>query len=234
MAEITDIGVENWSTTAASNLPIDDERVGRNLPRQWRNMKSIFRGLSLEKEWVRVGKTPVSVDAPALTPEFCNFSFRSSDGDLRSYFQVGRKVRLRPLASGLDTIYATVWSSSYTSSTSVFISILSGVLVDGSDNYWVDVGADGPGVSGYPLFIEHGAVTIADAATTGAITFANKQPDVDYFLKTTVSSTTSAVAGAATVIGTAKTQTGATITLHDAPTAGFETVVGWVLLRELP
>jgi hypothetical protein len=233
MAEITDIGIENWSTTAASNLPTDGERVGRNLPRQWRNMKSITRGLSLEKEWIRVGKTPLSVNTPALTPEFCSFSFRGSDGNLTSYFQVGRKVRMRPLSTTLDTVYAVVWSSSYAGVTTVYIGILSGVLVAGAENYWVDVGADGAGVSGYPLFVEQGAVTISDANTTGTITFTYKQPDVDYFLKTTVSSTTSAVAGAATVIGTAKTVTGATITLHDAPTLGFSTVVGWALLREL-
>lgn len=230
MAEITDTAIEDWSITPADNAPADSDKVGRNLPKQWRNKKSVFRGLSLEKEWVRFGKRTVSADADAFPG--LSFAHQSTDGDLTGDYRLGRKMRLRPVGGTGDTVYGIIWSSSYTTITTAYVSVVAGEPVDARE-YWVDLGAASPGNDGLPLFTETGNITIADTATTGAITFARKQPDVDYFLKTTVRSTTSAVAGAATVIGTAKTQTGATITLHDAPTAGFNTIVGWWLLREL-
>lgn len=230
MAEITDIGIENWSTTPASNAPADSERVGRNLPKQWRNKKSVFRATSLEKEWVRTGfHSELFQDSGSY---LALASFFVSDGDLTAYFPLHRKVRLRDVAGVEETVYALVWSVSFTTYTSVSLTYLSGTVVNGTD-YWVDIGAAAPGADGLPLFNESGSLTISDANTSGAITFARKQPDVDYFLKTTVASTTSAVAGAATVIGTSKTQTGATITLRNAPTLGFNTVIGWWLMREL-
>lgn len=231
MAEITDIGIEDWSTTPASNSPADSDRVGRNLPKQWRNKKSIFRSLSLEKEWIRLGKQTVSA-ATSIGAGYGSWSFFAPDGDLTPYFSVHRKVRLRDVAGVEETVYGIVWASSFATTTSVYLSYLSGEIVTGT-TYWIDLGAPAPTFDGLPLFTESGAITIADAATTGAITFARKQPDIDYFLKATVASTTSAVAGAAIIIGTAKTQTGATLTLHDAPSAGFNTVIGWWLLREL-
>ncbi len=230
MAEITDISIEDWSETPADNAPADSDRVGRNLPKQWRNKKSVFRGTTLEKEWVRFGKRTVSADADGLGG--FSFSHFSTDGDLTGEYRIGRKMRLRPVGGVGDTLYGMVWTSSYVSVTSVSLSLFAGEAVDNRE-YWVDLGAGSPGRDPIPLFTESGSITISDAATTGAITFARKQPDVDYFLKTTVRSTTSAVAGAATVIGTAKTRTGATITIHDAPTVGFNTVIGWWLLREL-
>lgn len=230
MAEITDIGIEDWSTTPSENDPADSERVGRNLPKQWRNKKSVFRGLSLEKEWVRFGKQTVSPSSSLSG--YGSWSFLGSAGDLTEHFPVGRKVRLRDVAGIEETVYGIVWDSSHSGATFVFMSYVSGELVT-SATYWVDLGAPAPTADGLPLFTESGTITISDANTTGAITFAHKQPDIDYFLKTTVATTTSAVSGAAAVIGTAKTQTGATITLHDAPTAGFNTVIGWWLLREL-
>lgn len=230
MAEITDIGIENWSETPASNSPADGDRVGQNLPKQWRNKKSIFRGTSLEKEWIRFGKRTVSADADALGG--LSFSHSASDGDLTGEYRVGRKMRLRPVGGVGDTLYGMVWLSVYASATAVALSLFAGEAVDNRE-YWVDLGAGSPGRDPLPLFTESGSITISDANTSGAITFSRKQPDVDYFLNTTIRSTTSAVAGAATVIGTTKTQTGATITLHDAPTLGFNTIVGWWLLREL-
>lgn len=230
MAEITDTSIEDWSTTPASNAPADSDRVGQNLPKQWRNKKSVFRGLSLEKEWVRFGKRTVSADADALPG--LSFSHLSVDGDLTGEYRIGRKMRLRPVSGVGDTVYGVIWSSVYTSNTAVAVAVVAGEPVDDRE-YWVDLGAASPGNDGLPLFTETGNITISDANTSGAITFARKQPDVDYFLKTTVRSTTSAVGGAATVVGTAKTQTGATITLRDAPTLGFNTVIGWWLLREL-
>lgn len=231
MAEITDIGIEDWSITPASNAPADSDRVGRNLPKQWRNKKSVFRGTSLEKEWVRTGlHSSNSTDSSG--DFFGGISFFVSEGDLTANFPLHRKVRLRDVGGVEETVYALVWSITFTTFTAMVLTYLSGVIVPGTD-YWIDVGAAAPGADGLPLFTESGSITISDAATTGAITFARKQPDIDYFLKTTIASTTSAVAGAATVIGTAKTQTGATITIHDAPTAGFNTVIGWWLLREL-
>ena len=232
MAEITDIGIEDWSTVAADNLPTDAQKVKQNLPRQWRNKKSVFRATSLEKEWVRLGTPrPAGVLASSFTGGG-SISYFADDGDLTERFPLHRKVRLRDVAGIQETVYAVVWGRSFTTVTTVQLAYLAGEIVDDTD-YWVDLGADAPSASGYPLFTESGSITIADAATTGAITFAHKQPDVDYFLKTTVASTTSATLGAANVTGTAKSQTGATITLHDAPGVGFSTVIGWILLREL-
>jgi hypothetical protein len=70
-------------------------------------------------------------------------------------------------------------------------------------------------------YIESGTLTIADPATTAVFTFAEEQPDTNYFVQATGSAFGGTpLADAFIPVGIAKTTTGFTLTIAVAPGAG--------------
>lgn len=227
---IADVNLEDWFVAAASNAPTDTTFIRRDLPGQWRNIKSVFRGSSLEKEWLRTGKVPSSVSDSG--GGIGSMAFVAGDGDLTSTFTILRKVRMRPTAGG-TTVYAAVQSSIFIAGQTV-VTLLELVSVPiAGVAYQVDVGAESPTAAGMPFYGESGQLTITDPATTGVATFAHVQPNTDYFIRPNLISATTAVGGALLVVGIVKTATNATFTLNAAPGGGLVCVWGWTLLREL-
>jgi hypothetical protein len=70
-------------------------------------------------------------------------------------------------------------------------------------------------------YIESGTLTIADPATTAVFTFAEEQPDTNYFVQVTGSAFSGTpLADAFIPVSIAKTTTGFTLTIAVAPGAG--------------
>lgn len=227
---IADVNLEDWFVAAASNAPTDTTFIRRDLPGQWRNIKSVFRGSSLEKEWVRTGKQPGTVADSG--GGIGSMTFLAGDGDLTSTFTVLRKVRMRPTAGG-TTVYAAVQSSIFLAG-QTFVTLLELVSVPiAGVAYQIDVGAESPTHAGMPIYCESGQITITDPATSGVATFAHQQPNLDFFARANVISATTGVGGALIVVSVTKTKTTATFGLNTPPGGGLAVVLGWTVLREL-
>lgn len=225
---IRDTDIQNWSSTAASNPPADSAYIRGNLPRQWRNMKSIARAESKAKQWQKTGLTT----AAAVAGDPSAVAFAPGDGNLTATFPVARKVRLRPTDGSTSYVYCGVLTSAHTSYTALTLADLSGVVVSGKD-YFVDVGVELPGSECLPLHVQSGTITIADGSTSGVATFAHTERDKDYFAKVSVISTTSVNEGAVIPAKITKGTASMTIALRNAPGAGTNTVLAWSIMREL-
>jgi len=225
---IRDTDIQDWSSTAASNPPADSAYIRGDLPRQWRNIKSIVRAESKAKQWQKTGLRT----AAAVAGDPSAVAFDASDGNLTATFPVARKLRLRPTDGSTSYVYCGVLTSAHTSYTALTLADLSGVVVSGR-NYFVDVGIEVPGSECLPLHVQSGTITITDPATSGVVTFPHAEGDENYFAKVSVISTTSAVEGAVIPAKITKGTTSMTIALRNAPGGGTNTVLAWSIMREL-
>lgn len=228
---IPDTSIWDWTTAANTNLPTDATLIlNGDFARQIRNLKSVARGESLEKEFEATGYTTASTVGGTPSAIF----FAAADGNLVSTFAAGRKVRLRPASGGSSYVYSSVLEAAFLSmTTQVALVDLAGVLPTGTDGYFVDVGVEDPGATSLPLHIQGGTATIANTNTNAVVTFAHAEPDPRYFVH--VQSLEVALpANARRVESIARTNTGMTITLKAAPGAGNIATLGWVAMREVP
>ncbi len=224
---IRDTDITDWSITAAENLPTDGTYIGGDLAGQFRNIKSIFRSESLDKEFQKTGY--VTAGATAGTPAL--ISFFADDGDLTATFTAQRKVRLRPSDGSDSWVYCAVLSSSFSSTTSVTLVNLSGTVAS-STEYFVDVGTEQPAYSPIPLFTQSGTVTFVDSNTSKIVLFSHVEPDDGYFPKLTVISSDSTTAGALVVDGISKSDDRMIVSTNGSPGAGKTVVFGWTIMRE--
>jgi len=228
---ITDTETRYWDIIAASNLPTGGSFINRDLPRQWRNIKSNVRIESLDKEFEKRKEQPVTVVHSG--GGVASMAFAVSLGNLTSIFTVKRKLRFTPVAGGTPT-YCAVTSSVFTTSTAVVLAEMSGALATGGA-YVIDVGIDDPTFPSLPGFTQSGSITIADAASSGVASFGRGEPwnDLDYFARATVLSVVGVpTGGQALVTGITKGLTSMVIVLGAAPGVGNSTVLGWTIMRE--
>lgn len=225
---LRDDDISDWSTTAASNPPEDGTLIGRNLSDQFRNLKSVVRSESLNKQWIKLSDTVTTTSASARFTA----AFATTAGNLTAYFPVSRKVRLIPTGGSAGTIYGGIIGSSYTSFTSITVIALDGAPVN-STEYSVSIGTEDPGKTHLPIYGQEGTLTISGTSTNGTLTFGRVEPDTAYFVKTTIISTNSGVAGADIVTGLTKSTANCVISLAAAPGGSTETVIGCTVLREM-
>lgn len=224
---IRDTDITDWSTVSAENAPTDGTYIGGDLAGQFRNIKSVARSESLEKEFIKTGY--ITAGATAGTP--AQISFYSSEGDLTGTFTDRRKVRLRPSDGSDDWVYCAVVASSYISSTTVTLVNLSGTVAS-STEYFVDVGVDYPTKCPLPLWTQSGTVAFVNTNTSVTASFTHSEPDTDYFPKLTVISSDSTNAGATVVSDISKSRTGLSLTTNQEPGASKTVVFGWTIMRE--
>lgn len=228
---ITDTDIALWNVTPNLNLPPDTVYIRQDLPRQWRNIKSVVRAESKAKQWLKTGL----VTAEALAGDPSSIAFTPVTGDVRSMFPVARKVRLRPADGSAAFVYCGVISASYvpaTTTTSVILADLVGV-VSSTGIYSVDVGVASPTSSPFPLYSQTGTATIVDTNTDVVVTLPHKEPDRRYFVMTTLISTTSTVPGASIIAQITRFPTTIDFFLLAAPGTGKSTKLGWTILREM-
>lgn len=223
---VRDTDISDWSTTTADNLPEDGTLIGRDLSDQFRNIKSVVRSESLNKQWMKLS------DLITTTSSSARFTaqFETTAGDLTAYFPDSRKVRLISLDE-TATIYCGVIASTYAlSRTSMTLIALDGA-VENATEYQVAIGTEDPSKSHLPTYAQETTVTISGANTSGAATFTRTEPDTSYFVKTTVISCNSATAGANVVKSTTKNSANCVIGLAAAPGGATQTVIGCLILR---
>lgn len=234
MPVMTDISIRRWSTTASENSPTDGEFIGRNLARQWRNIKSIARGESLDKEFEKSGyitATSSSGGSGAGTITIVG------EGNLTTTFTTGRKLRLTPTAGG-DAIYVAVDASSYSGgSDTTMVTVIELTDTLGTNvEYDIDLGVVNPDASCLPAVYESGQVTITDPATSATATFSDaglRRSDLMYFAKTQVVSCSGA-APADIVTRVVKSAGSMEIHIKAAPGGGNNTVIDWQVFRSMP
>lgn len=235
MPQITDTDIRRWYVDAADNGPTDGEFIGRNLGRQWRNIKSIARIESLDKEFEK----RAWVTATSSTSGGGNGTITiTGQGNLSSTLSARRKLRLSPQSGG-DAIYAAVQSVSYNggSDTNTVTLIELTDTIGTNVAYDIDLGVVHPGSSCLPGVHEYGEVTISGASTSGTASFTGAMrrgnSNAFYFVKTQI---VSSDAGAPSDIVTriVKGQVSFDIHLKSAPGVGNNTVVAWQAFREMP
>lgn len=234
MPVMTDISIRRWSTTAADNSPSDGEFIGRNFARQWRNIKSIERGESLDKEFEKtayVSASSASAGSGAGTITV------AGEGNLSTTFTTLRKLRLTPTAGG-DAIYVAVDSVTYNGGTDINTVVLIELTdtIGTNVEYAIDLGVVNPDASCLPAVHESGQITISEASTSGTATFAAaglRTDDLCYFAKTTV---VSADGGASSDVVTRVVKAAGSMEIHikAAPGAGNSTVIDWQVFRGMP
>lgn len=224
---IRDTDITDWSTTTAENPPTDGTYIGGDLAGQFRNIKSISRAESLEKEFIKTGY--ITANATAGSPAL--ISFFSSDGDLTSTFTAGRKVRLRPSDGSDSWVFAGVLQSSYISSTSVHLDNLSGTVAS-STEYFVDVGIEHPTKNPLPRWTQSGTTTFVNSNTSVTTSLTHAEPDTDYFIKVTPISSDSTTSGATVVKDVTKNRTSIVLATYASPGAAKTVVFGWTIMRE--
>lgn len=228
---VRDTDIRDWSTTAASNKPTDGTYIGRDLSKQWRNIKSVARVESLDKEFEKTGYvTTTSVHFAAGIGVFTVVG----EGDLTGTFSTMRKLRLTE--EGGDPIYVGVDSCSYNGGTDTNTLVVLELTAElGSGPYLIDVGTPNPGASCLPMYHESGSLTIADAATSGTVTFSTFATGADlfYFAKATVVSATG-VSPSDFVTRIVKSAGSMDIHIKAAPGVGNSTVIAWGVFRGMP
>jgi len=230
---LSDIEITQWSTDAAGNPPSDGALIGRNhLAGQFRNLKSVVRQQSLEKQWQRTGMLGFGQVNTLETGS----AILAIVGDVAAQFTPRRKVRLRP-ASGAGSatyVYAGVRNATYDGAafTIIELPLVSGSFVDDLD-YLVDFGTEDPAAPSLPFFAETGRLTIEGEDDSGFALFRSLPGALadNYFFKAMVVSTTSNDANATIITGISKLAAGATITLRAAPGANNNTVISWLMVR---
>jgi len=234
MPVITDISIRRWYPAGGDNGPTDGEFIGRNLGRQWRNIKSIARGESLDKEFeptAFVTASSVSAGSGAGTITV------TGEGDLSAIFTTRRKLRLAPQA-GDDSIYAAVQSVSYSGGTDTNTVTLNELTDTIGTNvvYDIDLGVVDPDVSCLPGVHEYGEVTISGAASSATASFSGpmlRSGDAFYFVKTQIVSSTGSTPS--DIVERVVKDVGAfDIFLKAAPGGGNSTVVAWQAFRGMP
>lgn len=228
---VRDTDIRDWSTTAASNKPTDGTYIGRDLAKQWRNIKSVVRVESLDKEFEKTGYvTTTSVHFAAGVGVFSVVGV----GDQTATFTAMRKLRLTE--EGGDPIYVGVVSCSYNGGTDTNTLVVNELTAElGAGPYLIDVGVPNPDASCLPMFHESGSLTIADAAESGTVTFTNFATGADlfYFAKATVISASGAPPSDI-VTRVVKSAGSMNIHIKAAPGAGNSTVIGWGVFRGMP
>jgi len=224
---VRDTSIGDWSANAASNPPSDATYIGGDLAGQWRNMKSVARGESLDKEFERTGLVTAGATGGALS----EISFFSDAGDQTAIFPEKRKVRLRPTDGSAAWVYSVVILASFSSTTSVVLVDVSGMVTTG-ESYFVDVGTERPGMSPVPLFTQSGTLTFANTTVAANATFTQVEPDEDYFAKLTVTATNSADIGSSVVREVVKSTTGLAVTINAQPGASSEVTFAYSIMRE--
>lgn len=81
-------------------------------------------------------------------------------------------------------------------------------------------------------YMRVGQIAIADAATTGTLTFNEVEPDANYTVAITcIGSTAGSAANSSDVIAVSKATTGVTITIATAPVAGHTVTFDVIVVR---
>lgn len=227
MGKLSDTSIIDWSVNTNSNLPTDSTPIGRNLAGQWRNMKSVAREQSLDKQFQRTGTIGTAIAGGASA------SAMAMAGDLTTDLVARRKVRLVS-TDAASTIYAGVLNSSYdggTNTTSMLFAPLDGVSVTGG-TYYIDLGTELPNKGSLPALFQSGTVTITGGNTNATTAnFARTEADKSYFVKATVTSTNSGAAGAILVSTIVKGTANMTIGVNADPGGTNATVIGYTIFR---
>jgi hypothetical protein len=132
---LSDTDITTWAAdylTADGNSPSDTEYINQLLGAQARNIKSVKRAESLNKQWVRTGYVPTYISANSF----------SHPGDVRTVLAVGRRVRA---TDGAGQQYGTILTSSFAASITTVtvqwdLELSSGesLVVTGADTMEVD------------------------------------------------------------------------------------------------
>jgi hypothetical protein len=229
---IPDTDIITWSTVESENKPTDATFIGRNLARQWRNIKSIEREESLDKEFEKTGYLTAAAGSIGSGAAVITIV---GEGDLTDIITVRRKMRLTPVAGG-DATYVSVGAITYNGGTDTnSIALIELTDTVGSEEYEVDLGVVNPEQSCFPQAYDEGQVVITDPATSAVATFANgvRGLDLSYFVKTIVVSSTGA-SPSDVVTRIEKDVDEMTIHIKAAPGGGFATTINWAIFRMLP
>lgn len=103
MPHLTDTDITQWSTTAASNSPAGSDSIGHFLAHHFRNVKSVFRAESKNKQWVRYNHT-INLPAPGSVIEVA--------GNHTSIYHAGRRIKV-DFSGTTATLYGYIRSSSH-------------------------------------------------------------------------------------------------------------------------
>lgn len=100
------MGIDAWSTTAASNnaSPPDGAPEGQaagTVNNTMRQMMASVRAWFEDAQWINLGLTPTRVDADTFT----------LSGDVTTTFHVGRRLKVTGSATGYATISATTYNA---------------------------------------------------------------------------------------------------------------------------
>jgi hypothetical protein len=85
---IDDNHIEDWSSTAADNKPLDSQKINRDLAAQFRNIKAAYRDESIRKQWERP-ETPYTVTLISSAEEHLEITI---DEDATDEWQQGRAI----------------------------------------------------------------------------------------------------------------------------------------------
>lgn len=227
MGKLSDTSIVDWSVNTNSNLPTDSTPIGRNLAGQWRNMKSVAREQSLDKQFQRTGTIATTIAGGASA------SAMPLAGDVTADLVARRKLRL-VATDAASTVYAGILNSTYsggTDVTTVLFAPLDGIAVTGG-TYYVDLGTELPNKGSLPPLFQSGTVTITGGNTNATTAnFARTEADKAYFVKATVTSTNSGQAGAILVSTIVKGTANMTIGLNADPGGTNATVIGYTIFR---
>jgi hypothetical protein len=222
---VPDTELVQWNTDSTLCSPADSDLIAGNLPGQIRNLKSVFRGHTLEKQWIRRGSGVATyVSATSFTVL----------GDQTTFYQINRWLRVwSTTAYSIQWVTGTTYDGG-TNITTVNVIPRSGLPL--SDPI-VELDSSSTGMRERPTPDrgDSGSITIADAATSGVATF-GFPPMENYWLYTAMVITATPGAAALSKVVwkvDTPTTTGFTIHIAAAPIVGESVVVGWSAMRPI-
>lgn len=222
---VPDTELVQWNTDPTLCAPSDGDLISGNLPGQIRNLKSVFRGHTFEKQWIRRG-TGVATYVSATT-----FTVL---GDQTTFYQMNRFLRVwSTTANTIQWVTGTVYDGGTNITTVTVISRDGNPLPDPIVE--LDSSSTGMRERPTPDRGDSGSITISDAAVSGVASF-NFTPTNNYWLYTalviTATPGASALSKVVWKVGT-PTTTGFTIYIAAAPIVGESVVVGWSAMRPI-